>query len=238
MAPTPAELIRTLVAGRLPGLVHLAHRPGPHHVRHATDPDGRVLLLVPVGQRPGRRTGAGRRGQRRRRGARRARPAARRRRARRRPGLGLRLGGRAATATRPVTPRSTSPPWSRPVTCSTWAAGSGCTASRWPRPAGDSRRGAPDRPGEYAAAEPDPVHAGRGRAAGRPRRPPRRPGGGYLRRQAPLDRADPGRAAAGWWRMATGAGLVRRPRPNPVPSRRVRLAFPGPSDATPADRRP
>ncbi|MEU7617464.1 DUF2470 domain-containing protein [Micromonospora rifamycinica] len=48
MAPTPAELIRTLVAGRLPGLVHLAHRPGPFHVRHATDPEGRVLLLVPV----------------------------------------------------------------------------------------------------------------------------------------------------------------------------------------------
>ncbi|GHJ06668.1 hypothetical protein TPA0907_10350 [Micromonospora humidisoli] len=48
MAPTPAELIRTLVAGRLPGLVHLAHRPGPFHVRHATDAEGRVLLLVPV----------------------------------------------------------------------------------------------------------------------------------------------------------------------------------------------
>ncbi|MFY1624095.1 DUF2470 domain-containing protein [Micromonospora sp. WMMD735] len=48
MAPTPAELIRTLVAGRLPGLVHLAHRPGPFHVRHATDEEGRVLLLVPV----------------------------------------------------------------------------------------------------------------------------------------------------------------------------------------------
>ncbi|WP_328344459.1 DUF2470 domain-containing protein [Micromonospora sp. NBC_00421] len=48
MAPTPAERIRTLVAGRLPGLVHLAHRPGPFHVRHATDREGRVLLLVPV----------------------------------------------------------------------------------------------------------------------------------------------------------------------------------------------
>ncbi|MGB2569576.1 DUF2470 domain-containing protein [Micromonospora citrea] len=48
MGPSPAEIVRTLVAGRLPGLVHLAHRPGPHHVRHATDADGRVLLLVPV----------------------------------------------------------------------------------------------------------------------------------------------------------------------------------------------
>ncbi|MFI7605172.1 DUF2470 domain-containing protein [Micromonospora sp. NPDC049366] len=48
MRPSPAEIVRTLVAGRLPGLVHLAHRPGPHHVRHVTDPDGRVLLLVPV----------------------------------------------------------------------------------------------------------------------------------------------------------------------------------------------
>ncbi|MEH1057684.1 DUF2470 domain-containing protein [Micromonospora sp. CPCC 206171] len=48
MGPSPAEIVRTLVAGRLPGLVHLAHRPGPYHVRHATDPQGRVLMLVPV----------------------------------------------------------------------------------------------------------------------------------------------------------------------------------------------
>ncbi|PZG01395.1 DUF2470 domain-containing protein [Micromonospora deserti] len=48
MRPSPAEIVRTLVAGRLPGLVHVAHRPGPHHVRHVTDPEGRVLLLVPV----------------------------------------------------------------------------------------------------------------------------------------------------------------------------------------------
>ncbi|MGN9775680.1 DUF2470 domain-containing protein [Micromonospora sp. H33] len=48
MRPSPAEIVRTLIAGRLPGLVHVAHRPGPHHVRHVTDPDGRVLLLVPV----------------------------------------------------------------------------------------------------------------------------------------------------------------------------------------------
>ncbi|GIJ77736.1 Protein of unknown function [Micromonospora phaseoli] len=48
MRPSPAEIVRTLVAGRLPGLVQLACRPGPHHVRHVTDPDGQVLLLVPV----------------------------------------------------------------------------------------------------------------------------------------------------------------------------------------------
>ncbi len=48
MRPSPAEIVRTLVTGRLPGLVHVAHRPGPHHARHVTDPDGRVLLLVPV----------------------------------------------------------------------------------------------------------------------------------------------------------------------------------------------
>ncbi|MEV4467179.1 DUF2470 domain-containing protein [Micromonospora echinofusca] len=48
MRPNPAEIVRTLVAGRLPGIAHVAHRPGPHQVRHVTDPDGRVLLLVPV----------------------------------------------------------------------------------------------------------------------------------------------------------------------------------------------
>ncbi|SCE84101.1 hypothetical protein GA0070558_109104 [Micromonospora haikouensis] len=48
LRPTPAETVRTLVAGRLPALVHLAQRPGPYHVRHATDADGRVLLLVGV----------------------------------------------------------------------------------------------------------------------------------------------------------------------------------------------
>ncbi|MFC0030413.1 DUF2470 domain-containing protein [Micromonospora chaiyaphumensis] len=48
MRPSPAEIVRTLVAGRLPALVHLAQRPGPHQARHVTDPDGRVLLLVPV----------------------------------------------------------------------------------------------------------------------------------------------------------------------------------------------
>ncbi|MFI7023496.1 DUF2470 domain-containing protein [Micromonospora sp. NPDC049900] len=48
MRPSPAEIVRTLVAGRLAGLVHVACRPGLHHVRHVTDRDGRVLLLVPV----------------------------------------------------------------------------------------------------------------------------------------------------------------------------------------------
>jgi uncharacterized protein DUF2470 len=46
--PSPAEIVRTLVAGRLPGLAYLAHRSGPFHVRHVTDAEGRVLLLVPV----------------------------------------------------------------------------------------------------------------------------------------------------------------------------------------------
>ncbi|WP_320067170.1 DUF2470 domain-containing protein [Micromonospora sp. RTGN7] len=48
MRPSPAEIVRTLVAGRLPGLAYLAHRSGPFHVRHVTDAEGRVLLLVPV----------------------------------------------------------------------------------------------------------------------------------------------------------------------------------------------
>ncbi|MEV6814469.1 DUF2470 domain-containing protein [Micromonospora sp. NPDC051296] len=48
MRPSPAEIVRTLVAGRLAGLVHLACWPGLHQVRHVTDTDGRVLLLVPV----------------------------------------------------------------------------------------------------------------------------------------------------------------------------------------------
>ncbi|GGM25683.1 MULTISPECIES: DUF2470 domain-containing protein [Micromonospora] len=48
MRPSPAEIVRTLVTGRLPALAHLARSAGPHQVRHATDPDGRVLLLVPT----------------------------------------------------------------------------------------------------------------------------------------------------------------------------------------------
>ncbi|SDZ08652.1 hypothetical protein SAMN05444365_105248 [Micromonospora pattaloongensis] len=54
MPPTPAELARTLAAGRLPGVAHVAFRPGPHPVRHVTDPLGRVLLLVPSAGRAAR----------------------------------------------------------------------------------------------------------------------------------------------------------------------------------------
>jgi hypothetical protein len=48
LRPCPAETVRTLVAGRLPALIHLAQRPGPFHARHVTDAEGRVLLLVPA----------------------------------------------------------------------------------------------------------------------------------------------------------------------------------------------
>ncbi|MEU1887550.1 DUF2470 domain-containing protein [Micromonospora rifamycinica] len=48
MRPSPAEIVRTLVAGRLPALVHLPGSTGPLQTRHAVDPDGRVLLLTPA----------------------------------------------------------------------------------------------------------------------------------------------------------------------------------------------
>lgn len=48
MQPSPAEVARTLAAGRLAGTAQVAYRPGPHQVRHATDSSGRVLLLVSV----------------------------------------------------------------------------------------------------------------------------------------------------------------------------------------------
>jgi hypothetical protein len=48
MQPSPAEVARTLAAGRLPGNAHIACRPSPHRVRHATDAAGQVLMLVPV----------------------------------------------------------------------------------------------------------------------------------------------------------------------------------------------
>ncbi|MEQ4304505.1 DUF2470 domain-containing protein [Plantactinospora sp. B6F1] len=48
MQPSSAEVARTLAAGRLPGTAQVAYRPGPHQVRHAIDPSGRVLLLVSV----------------------------------------------------------------------------------------------------------------------------------------------------------------------------------------------
>ncbi|WP_326552855.1 DUF2470 domain-containing protein [Micromonospora sp. NBC_01813] len=46
MQPSPAEIARTLAAGRLPGTAHVACRPGPHAVAHATDPMGRILILA------------------------------------------------------------------------------------------------------------------------------------------------------------------------------------------------
>ncbi|ROT31186.1 DUF2470 domain-containing protein [Micromonospora sp. HM5-17] len=48
MQPSPAEVARTLAVGRLAGTAQVAYRPGPHQVRHATDPAGRVLLLVSI----------------------------------------------------------------------------------------------------------------------------------------------------------------------------------------------
>ena len=47
MQPTPAEVARTLAAGHLPAVAHIACRPGPHPVRHVTDSQGRLLLLAP-----------------------------------------------------------------------------------------------------------------------------------------------------------------------------------------------
>jgi hypothetical protein len=48
MQPTHAEIARTLAAGHLPGVAHVACRPGPLPVRHVTDTNGRVLLLSPA----------------------------------------------------------------------------------------------------------------------------------------------------------------------------------------------
>src|SRR6266536_4954842 len=47
MQPTPAEVARTIAAGHLPAVAHIACRPGPLPVRHVTDAHGRVLLLSP-----------------------------------------------------------------------------------------------------------------------------------------------------------------------------------------------
>ena len=47
MQPTHAEVARTLAAGHLPGVAHIACRQGPLPVRHVTDANGRVLLLSP-----------------------------------------------------------------------------------------------------------------------------------------------------------------------------------------------
>ena len=48
MQPTPAEVARTIAAGHLPAVAHIACRPGPIPVRHVTDSHGRVLLLSPA----------------------------------------------------------------------------------------------------------------------------------------------------------------------------------------------
>jgi hypothetical protein len=47
MQPTHAEVARTLAAGHLPAVAHIACRPGPFPVRHVADAHGRPLLLSP-----------------------------------------------------------------------------------------------------------------------------------------------------------------------------------------------
>jgi hypothetical protein len=49
MQPSPAEVARTLAAGSLPAVAHIARRQGPFPVRHVTDSEGRVLMLAPAG---------------------------------------------------------------------------------------------------------------------------------------------------------------------------------------------
>lgn len=49
MQPSHAEVARTLAAGSLPAVAHIARRQGPFPVRHVTDPEGRVLMLTPAG---------------------------------------------------------------------------------------------------------------------------------------------------------------------------------------------
>ncbi|MEU4236547.1 DUF2470 domain-containing protein [Actinoplanes sp. NPDC026619] len=48
MQPSHAEVARTLAAGHLPAVAHVACGPGPLPVRHVTDAHGRVLLLSPA----------------------------------------------------------------------------------------------------------------------------------------------------------------------------------------------
>ncbi|MET0426093.1 MAG: DUF2470 domain-containing protein [Actinoplanes sp.] len=48
MHPSHAEVARTLAAGHLPAVAHIACGPGPLPVRHVTDAHGRVLLLSPA----------------------------------------------------------------------------------------------------------------------------------------------------------------------------------------------
>jgi uncharacterized protein DUF2470 len=46
MRPSPAEVVRTLIAARQPGQLHLPEAAWPVEVEHATEPDGTPLLLV------------------------------------------------------------------------------------------------------------------------------------------------------------------------------------------------
>ena len=48
MQPSHAEVARTLAAGHLPAVAHIACSPGPLPVRHVVDGQGRVLLLSPT----------------------------------------------------------------------------------------------------------------------------------------------------------------------------------------------
>ncbi len=53
MFPTPAEVARTLTAGRLPGWAQVPGHPDPLPVRHAVDEEGHPLLLVAEDSRLG-----------------------------------------------------------------------------------------------------------------------------------------------------------------------------------------
>ncbi|GAA1399340.1 hypothetical protein ACFQZ4_14155 [Catellatospora coxensis] len=47
--PHPAEIARTLTAGRLPGVAQVPFHASPYRVRHATDHEGRPMLLCREG---------------------------------------------------------------------------------------------------------------------------------------------------------------------------------------------
>lgn len=49
--PHPAQIARTLAAGRLPGVAQVPYHSSPYRVRHATDQEGRPLLLCREGGR-------------------------------------------------------------------------------------------------------------------------------------------------------------------------------------------
>ena len=150
------------------------------------------------------------------------------------PGLGLRLGQPAARGRGPRARRWTS----RSVEPTGDLLDLGtrfrlfrfeAVEVRWER-AGAVRR---IDPVEYAEAEPDPVHAGRGAAAGRARRPATAPSSPtYLRRQLGLAEQARGPARPGWSGSTATGCVVALGRAGA--RRRVRLAFPHPV-ADPAD---